>query len=45
MRMLEEERRNCYVALTRTKKKLFISYSKYRTTYNGQTRREKPSQF
>ena len=44
-RMLEEERRNCYVALTRTKKKLFISCSKYRITYSGQKKHVDRSQF
>ena len=32
---LEEERRLCYVALTRAKKKLYLSYSKMRRTYNS----------
>jgi DNA helicase-2/ATP-dependent DNA helicase PcrA len=43
-RALEEERRNCFVAVTRTKKKLFISYTKFRNTRYG-LRKHEPSQF
>jgi DNA helicase-2/ATP-dependent DNA helicase PcrA len=32
---LEEERRNCYVAITRTKKKLFLSYTNLKNTREG----------
>ena len=41
---LEEERRNCYVAITRTKKKLFLSYTKYKET-NFVKRSHEPSRF
>lgn len=37
---MEEERRNCFVAITRTKQKLYLSYAYY---YNGW--RKKPSRF
>ena len=41
---LEEERRLCYVAITRAKEKLYISYSQYRKMYGaGEYRR--PSRF
>jgi len=41
---MEEERRLCYVAITRAKEKLFLSYAMQRTLY-GQTRYNKPSRF
>ena len=41
---LEEERRNCYVAITRTKKKLYLSYTKAKETRYG-LREHKPSRF
>lgn len=41
---LEEERRLCYVGITRAKKRLFISYAKSRTQY-GKTLYCKPSRF
>jgi DNA helicase-2/ATP-dependent DNA helicase PcrA len=43
-RALEEERRNCFVAITRTKEKLFISYTKFKNTRYG-LRQHEPSQF
>jgi len=43
-RALEEERRNCFVAITRAKKKLFISYTKFKDTRYG-PRQHEPSQF
>lgn len=43
-RKLEEERRNCFVAITRTKKKLFVSYTKKKQTKVGSIN-QKPSQF
>lgn len=41
---LEEERRLCYVAITRAEKLLFITYSKIRTIY-GRTDYSLPSRF
>jgi len=43
-RSLEEERRNCFVAITRTKQKLFISYVNFRFTRSG-LQQVQPSQF
>ena len=43
-RALEEERRNCFVAITRTKEKLFISYTKFKNTRYG-LRQHEASQF
>ena len=43
-RALEEERRNCFVAITRTKRKLFTSYTKFKDTRYG-LRQHEPSQF
>jgi len=43
-RKLEEERRNCYVAITRTKQKLFLSYTERKDTYYGD-REHQPSRF
>jgi len=43
-RSLEEERRNFFVAITRTKKKLYLSYTKYNKTRYGY-REQEPSQF
>ena len=43
-RALEEERRNCFVAITRTKEKLFISYTKCKDTRYG-LRHHEPSRF
>jgi len=44
IRSLEEERRNCFVAITRTKKKLFISYVNFKFTRYG-LQQVQPSQF
>ena len=41
---MEEERRLCYVAITRAKQKLFISYAKQRMLY-GRTNASLPSRF
>lgn len=41
---LEEERRLCYVGITRAKKRLFISNAKCRTLY-GSTKYQRPSRF
>ncbi len=41
---LEEERRLCYVGITRAKKRLFISYAKCRTLY-GSTKYQMESRF
>ena len=41
---MEEERRLCYVAITRAKKKLTISYAKQRMLY-GRTSASLPSRF
>lgn len=43
-RALEEERRNCFVAITRTREKLFISYTEVKNTRYG-LRQHEPSQF
>lgn len=43
-RALEEERRNCYVSITRAKEKLYISYTKSKQTNYG-LRAHNPSQF
>lgn len=43
-RSLEEERRNFFVAITRTKKKLYLSYTEYSKTRYGH-RKQDPSQF
>ncbi|HJH30903.1 MAG TPA: ATP-dependent helicase, partial [Methanosarcinaceae archaeon] len=43
-RALEEERRNCYVSITRAKEKLYISYTKIKQTKYG-LRAHNPSQF
>lgn len=46
MNELEEERRLAYVAYTRAKERLFITYSQYRYEYNSNKPiRQKPSQF
>ncbi len=45
IRELEEERRNCFVAITRTKKKLFISYVDFKSTRSGLQQPVEPSQF
>jgi len=42
---LEEERRNCFVAITRTKEKLFISYTKFKNTRFYGSWQHEPSQF
>ena len=44
-RALEEERRNCFVAITRTKEKLFISYTKFKNTRFYGSWQHEPSQF
>ncbi len=41
---LEEERRLCYVAITRAREKLYITYTRRRMIY-GQTRPARPSRF
>ncbi|MCB1142178.1 MAG: UvrD-helicase domain-containing protein [Leptospiraceae bacterium] len=41
---IEEERRLCYVAITRAKQKLFISYCKYTRKY-GEIQSREPSRF
>jgi DNA helicase-2/ATP-dependent DNA helicase PcrA len=41
---IEEERRLCYVAVTRAKKRLFLSYAKYRHIF-GSTEVNLPSRF
>lgn len=41
---LEEERRLCYVAITRAKKRLYLSYAKQRMLY-GRTTYNRPSRF
>jgi len=41
---LEEERRLCYVGMTRAKKKLYITYAEMRRLY-GQDKYHKPSRF
>ncbi len=41
---LEEERRLCYVALTRAERRLFLSYARMRRTF-AETRRPDPSRF
>lgn len=43
-KQLEEERRLCYVAITRAKMQLILSYAKMRDQY-GQTHTQKPSRF
>ena len=44
-RKLEEERRNFYVAITRTKKKLYLSYVESKETRSGYIKKLEPSQF
>ena len=44
MEDLEEERRLCYVAITRAKKKLYVSNAQMRTIF-GQTTYQRPSRF
>jgi DNA helicase-2/ATP-dependent DNA helicase PcrA len=41
---LEEERRLCYVGITRAKERLYLTYCRYRTIY-GQRERRVPSRF
>ncbi len=41
---LQEERRLCYVGITRAKKKLYLTRAEFRMLF-GQTRRNKPSRF
>ncbi len=43
-RALEEERRNCFVSVTRTRENIYISYTRYKNTRFG-LRRHEPSQF
>ncbi|NPA17371.1 MAG: UvrD-helicase domain-containing protein [Aquificae bacterium] len=42
---MEEERRLFYVAVTRAKSRLFISYARKRSTYSGYLNETKPSRF
>jgi len=42
---MEEERRLFYVAITRAKEKLFLTYSKYRAGYGSHYNETKPSRF
>ncbi|MGM0508233.1 MAG: ATP-dependent helicase [Fusobacteriota bacterium] len=42
---LEEERRLCYVAITRAEKQLFLSYAKSRMKYGELTFNRRPSRF
>ncbi|WP_457644365.1 ATP-dependent helicase [Persephonella sp.] len=42
---MEEERRLFYVAVTRAKEKLFLTYSKFRAGYGSQYNETKPSRF
>ena len=42
---IEEERRLCYVAMTRAKEKLFMSNAQRRRGFNGQYMPQKPSRF
>jgi len=44
-RKIEEERRSCYVAVTRTKKKLFLTYTNIRYTIYNTPKSQKPSRF
>ncbi|MCC2671603.1 MAG: ATP-dependent helicase PcrA [Armatimonadetes bacterium] len=41
---MEEERRLCYVGITRAKQKLHLTYARRRTVY-GQTKYQRPSRF
>lgn len=41
---LEEERRLCYVGITRAKERLLLTFARYRTTY-GTTQEQIPSRF
>ena len=43
-KQLEEERRLCYVAITRAKQKLFLTHAQMRDQY-GKTHQQKPSRF
>ncbi len=43
-KQIEEERRLCYVGITRAKEKLFLSYCQNRWTYNG-NKKTQPSRF
>ena len=42
---LEEERRACYVAITRAQKKLYITFADSRASFNGDTHHSSPSRF
>ena len=42
---MEEERRACYVAITRAEKKLYITYSESRAMYGGDLKFNEPSRF
>ncbi|ULO04849.1 ATP-dependent helicase [Paenibacillus sp. 19GGS1-52] len=42
---VQEERRGLYVAMTRSQNKLFLSYAKHRTDWNGVGGKAKPSRF
>ncbi|MDQ7055425.1 MAG: 3'-5' exonuclease [Persephonella sp.] len=42
---MEEERRLFYVAITRAKEKVFITYARKRATFSGHLNETKPSRF
>lgn len=42
---LEEERRACYVAITRAQKKLYITFADSRASFKGDTHHSSPSRF
>jgi len=42
---MEEERRLFYVAITRAKEKLYLSYARKRSSFSGQLNETKPSRF
>jgi len=45
MEQMEEERRLFYVAITRAKEKVFLTFSKLRTSYGSRYNETKPSRF
>ena len=42
---LEEERRLCYVGMTRAKRRLFVTYTRFRKNRGGGTEQQFPSEF